>query len=147
MYEEPWNDDIEDVEPVIEAESMFLGALETLNVGKILECWSESDQVSMIFPGIEVARGPESIKQAWGRITENTSSLKLILRPISFMRLGDLGWTFLGGTIMSTHGDETLSVEVYVTNIYRREAGGWKIVHHHSTPSPHQPSYLEQRLN
>ncbi len=29
-------------------------------------------------------------------------------------------------------GDETIHFEGRVTNIYRREAGGWKIVHHHT---------------
>jgi ketosteroid isomerase-like protein len=63
------------------------------------------------------------------------------------MRLGDLGWTFLSGSMVSTHGDETLTVEVFVTNIYRREEDGWKLMHHHAAPGPHQPAYLEQRLN
>jgi ketosteroid isomerase-like protein len=31
---------------------------------------------------------------------------------------------------------EQVSIEHRVTNIYRREAGGWKIVHHHADISP-----------
>jgi len=147
MFDEHWNDDAEDIEPVMIAETEFLGALESLDVSKILACWSDSDQTTLVFPGIETVAGPGAIREAWLHVVRNTSKLKAILRPITYMRLGDLGWTFLSGTMMTTHGDETLSVEVYVTNIYRREAGGWKLVHHHSTPAPHQPSYLEQRLN
>ncbi len=147
MCEPEWNDDIEDIEPVIDAESMFLGALEMLDVGRIMSCWSDSDQTTFIFPGVDMAKGEVAIRLAWEEIARYTSSLNTVLRPVSFMRLGDMGWTFLSGTIVSTHGDETLSVEVYITNVYRREAGGWKIVHHHTTPAPHQPSYLEQRLN
>jgi ketosteroid isomerase-like protein len=33
-------------------------------------------------------------------------------------------------------GDETVRIEWRVTNIYRREADGWKIVHHHTDFSP-----------
>jgi ketosteroid isomerase-like protein len=29
-------------------------------------------------------------------------------------------------------GDETVGIDWRVTNIYRREADGWKIVHHHT---------------
>jgi ketosteroid isomerase-like protein len=29
-------------------------------------------------------------------------------------------------------GDETLSIDWRVTNAYRREADGWKMVHHHT---------------
>lgn len=147
MDEAEWNDDIEDFEPVILVENDFINALESLNVSRIMECWSESDQAILIFPGIDVSRGIDAIRDSWEIVTRNTSQLKLLLTPISVMRSGDMGWTFLGGTLMSTHGDETLSIEVYVTNVYVREAGGWKIAHHHATPAPHQPSYLEQRLN
>ncbi len=147
MEEHTWNDDIEDVEPVIDAESQLLGALETLDVNRIMNCWSESDQATLIFPGVEMARGSQAIRMAWVDVVDHTSKLNTVLKPVSFFRLGDMGWTFLSGTLMSTHGDETLSVEVYITNIYVRESGGWKILHLHAAPSPHQPSYLEQRLN
>jgi ketosteroid isomerase-like protein len=33
-------------------------------------------------------------------------------------------------------GDELVRFEWRVTNIYRREGGGWKIVHHHTDVSP-----------
>jgi len=141
------DDDMEDVEPIVEAELVFLGALETLNVRRIMNSWSESEHSSMIFPGTEMARGLRGIRAAWESVAENTTKLKAVLKPITVSRLGDMGWTFLGGTLVSSHGDETLSVEVYITNIYKREAEGWKLVHHHATPAPHQPSFLEQRMN
>jgi len=147
MDEPDWNDDPEDIEPVIEAESEFLGALESLNVARIVRCWSDSDDCTMIFPGVEIARGEAAVRSAWEEVVKHTSRLKTVLRPIGYKRLGDLAWTFLGGTLVSTHGDETLSVEVYITNVYHREPGGWKLIHHHASPAPHQPSYLEQRLN
>jgi ketosteroid isomerase-like protein len=141
------DDDMEDIEPVVDADATFLMAIETLNVDRIMSCWSESDGITMLFPGAEVSRGPEAIRSAWETVVRNTRRLKVMLSPISVQRLGDLGWTFLSGSIVSTHGDETLTVEVYVTDVFRREEDGWKLVHHHSAPGPHQPSYLEQRLN
>ena len=30
----------------------------------------------------------------------------------------------------------TATIEQRVTNIYRREAGGWRVVHHHTDVSP-----------
>jgi ketosteroid isomerase-like protein len=148
MSDQSWyDDDMEDVEPVIDADTMFLMAMETLDVNRIMSCWSESDKITMLFPGTEVSRGPEAIRQAWEKVARNTRKLKVMLHPISVTRLGDMGWTFLTGNIISTHGDETLTVEVYVTDVFRREEDGWKLCHHHSAPGPHQPSYLEQRLN
>ena len=142
-----YDDDMEDFEPVIEADVNFLRALETLDVKTIMSCWSDFDRITMLFPGVELARGQEEVEEAWATVAKNTSRLNIVLHPLSVMRLGDLGWTFLSGSMVSTHGDETLTVEVFVTNIYRREEDGWKLMHHHAAPSPHQPAYLEQRLN
>jgi ketosteroid isomerase-like protein len=36
----------------------------------------------------------------------------------------------------ATIAGEKVTFEQRVTNVYRREAGTWKIVHHHSDPSP-----------
>ena len=133
--------------PILEAESRFLDALETLDVDEIMACWADSDDVTLVYPGTDLAIGPEDVRSAWESVRRNTSRLETVLEPVTAARAGSMGWTFLVGTLVSTHGDETLSVEVYVTNIYRLEAGEWKLVHHHATPAPHQPSYLEQRLN
>jgi len=147
MDEEAWNDDMEDIEPVIDAEVGFLGALESLNPQAIMRCWSDSDTSALVFPGIDVARGPMAISLAWVDIVENTSQLNVSLRPVSCIRRGDLAWTFLAGRLISTHGDETLSIEVYITNIWLREPDGWKLLHLNCCPAPHQPTWLEQRLN
>lgn len=148
MSDANWfDDDMEDVEPVVEAETRFLRTVETLNPKKIMTCWSESERITMLFPGIGLAQGPRAVEEAWTTVARNTSNLRLVLQPVNLMRLGDLAWTFLSGSIVSTHGDETLTVDVYMTNIYRRESSGWKLLHHHTAPAPHQPTFLEQRLN
>jgi ketosteroid isomerase-like protein len=146
MHEPNQDSSAADVRPILDAQSEFFAAIESLDVERIMSCWSDSDQVSLMFPGADTARGVKSVREAWVSLEKYTSQIKVILEPITVMRSGDMGFAFLGGTIVSTHGDETLSVEVYVTNIFRLEASGWKLVHHHSTPAPHQPSYLEQRL-
>lgn len=147
MDEDQENFDIEKVEPVIDADSKFFGALQTLNVDAIMACWSESDDVTIIFPGIDAAKGRQDVRVAIETITYHTSKLKAVINPVTAMRHGDMGWTFLSGTLVTTHRDETLSIEVYITNIFRRESGEWKIIHHHATPGPSQPPYFEQRMN
>ena len=148
MSDQSWfDDDAEDAEPVVDADAGFLRAMETLDAARILSCWSDSDRITMLFPGADLARGREAVRAAWETVARNTRGLRVLLRPLNVMRLGDMGWTFLAGSLVSTHGDESLTIEVFVTNIYHREEDGWKLIHHHSAPGPHQPSYLEQRLN
>ena len=39
---------------------------------------------------------------------------------------------------------QTLAFDHRVTNVYRREAGGWKIVHHHADVSPAMQELLSR---
>jgi ketosteroid isomerase-like protein len=41
-------------------------------------------------------------------------------------------------------GDELVSIDWRVTNIYRREGGEWKMVHHHADVSPAVVEALER---
>jgi ketosteroid isomerase-like protein len=41
-------------------------------------------------------------------------------------------------------GDETVGIDWRVTNIYRREGGEWKMVHHHAEFSPALVEALER---
>jgi ketosteroid isomerase-like protein len=40
-------------------------------------------------------------------------------------------------------GDETVGIDWRVTNIYRREEGEWKVVHHHTDVSPPLVKFLK----
>jgi len=141
------DDDPEDLEPVLEVDSAFLDALETLKVEKIMRFWSDSEDITLVYPGTEVACGKKSILDVWTSVSRGTSHLKIFLKPVNMMRFGDMAWIFRTGMIQSTHGYETLTVEIFSTNVYRREEATWKLVHLHASPSPHQPPYFDQILN
>ncbi len=147
MPESDRNGQSVDPEPIEEADETFFEALETLDVEEIMDCWAVEGPVSLLFPGVEDAVGRQMVEAAWEMVALHTSELKTMLEAQVVMRRGELGYSFLSGRILSTHGDEALTVEVYVTNIYKLEEGEWKMVHHHTTPAPHQPSFFEQRLN
>src|SRR3990172_1596830 len=132
------DDRCDDAADILEAEEEFMRALTSLDVNLIMSHWSDTNEVSLLFPGTEAVSGHEAVRDAWELVARNTRHINLMLKPISAMQCENIGWTFLSGTVMTTHGDETLSVEVFVTNIYRLEDGDWKLVHLHSTPSPYQ---------
>jgi ketosteroid isomerase-like protein len=49
---------------------------------------------------------------------------------------GDVAYTLGTEHGQAKLADESIRIDWRVTNIYRREAGGWKIVHHHTDVSP-----------
>jgi ketosteroid isomerase-like protein len=49
---------------------------------------------------------------------------------------GDLAYEVGTERGQATMAGQNLTFEHRVTNVYRREAGGWKIAHHHTDVSP-----------
>ena len=49
---------------------------------------------------------------------------------------GDVAYTLGTEHGQAKLADESIGIDWRVTNIYRREAGEWKIVHHHTDVSP-----------
>jgi ketosteroid isomerase-like protein len=78
-----------------------------LGWGKVRDSW---EQAAQAFSGGQVALD------------------EMVVVPIS----EDAAYTLGTEHGQSRVGDETLRIDWRVTNIYRREADGWKIVHHHT---------------
>jgi hypothetical protein len=49
---------------------------------------------------------------------------------------GDVAYTLSTEHGQAKLADESIRIDWRATNIYRREAGGWKILHHHTDVSP-----------
>jgi ketosteroid isomerase-like protein len=60
-----------------------------------------------------------------------TSDGQVTVHDLLVRVAGNLAYTVGTGRIEATMAGERGQFEGRVTNIYRREAGGWKMVHHH----------------
>ena len=58
---------------------------------------------------------------------------------------GDVAYTLGTEHGQAKLADESIGIDWRVTNIYRREAGGWKIVHHHTDVSPAVVEALDRK--
>ena len=104
----------------------------------IKERWSQADDVSILGGGGGYARGWEQVRQSLeggaglfrtGQISGHVQ-VDIIARGTS----GDLSYTVAiehGEALMRGH-DEPRPVMLRVTQIYRREADTWKIIHRHA---------------
>jgi ketosteroid isomerase-like protein len=93
--------------------------------------------VSTIHPlgGINV--GWDEVRAGWEQAAQALSAGQVSLDDLVVLPIAD-GVAYTVGT---EHGQvkvggDTVGVDWRVTNIYRREAGEWKIVHHHTDVSP-----------
>ena len=100
------------------------------------DIWSHSDAVTTMHPvgGREV--GWDKVRETWNQLARLTSDGEVKLREQLIQMDGDMAYEVGTEYGQVKLGGHEVSLEQRVTNIYRREAGTWKVVHHHTDISP-----------
>ena len=126
-------------EEVLQASEQFYAALNRFLNGDpkpMMEVWSHGPDVTAMHsvPGRQV--GWEEVRATWEQFASLTSAGQVAVHDLLVRVGGDLAYTIGSERIEATLAGERGQFEGRVTNIYRREAGGWKMVHHHIDLSP-----------
>jgi ketosteroid isomerase-like protein len=121
------------------ASEQFYAALNRMangDAGSLADIWSHSTVVTTMHPigGREV--GWDEVKGPWQQVAQLASGGQVKLSDQLIQVSGDMAYEVGTEQGQFTLAGEQVSIEQRVTNIYRREAGGWKIVHHHADVSP-----------
>jgi ketosteroid isomerase-like protein len=124
---------------VRQASDRFYAALNRMlngDAGALSEVWSHESDVTTMHPigGRQV--GWEQVRPVWEQVAHICSRGQVRLDDQLLRIGGDLADEVGTERGQGTMAGQTLTFEHRVTNVYRREAGGWKIVHHHTDVSP-----------
>jgi ketosteroid isomerase-like protein len=97
------------------------------------EIWSHGSDVSAMHPFAGRMLGWEEVRDSWAQAAQAFSGGQVALDEMAVVPIGEDGAYTLGTEHgQASIGDATVGIDWRVTNIYRREADGWKIVHHHT---------------
>jgi len=112
--------------------------------GALADSWSHSAAVTTMHPigGRQV--GWDAVRDSFDQVADIASDGKVELKDQRIQVVGDMAYEVgveHGQFKMAGH---PVSLELRVTNIYRREAGGWKLVHHHTDTSPAMLDVLDR---
>ncbi len=123
---------------VREASAQFYAGLNRMIEGdlSVLEgIWSHDATVTAMHPvdGREV--GWEAVRNSFVPFTESASNGSVELRDQLIRVLGDVAYEVGIETGHFTLAGRPITVGHRVTNIYRREDGRWKMIHHHTDVS------------
>lgn len=131
-----------------QASEQFYAALNRMvngEPGPMMEVWSHGSDVATLHPlggrqtGWEEVRA--SFEQVSGAFSEGQVSIEdLVVVPLS----EDVAYTLGTENGQAKLGEETVTIDWRVTNIYRREEGEWKMVLHHTDVSPALVEALER---
>jgi len=117
------------------ASEKFYSALNRMlngDAGPLGDIWSHSATVTTMHPtgGREV--GWDEVRGSWEQIAKLATQGKVRLSDQFIQVTGDLAYELGVEHAQFTLGGQPVTGDIRVTNIYRRESGAWKIVHHHT---------------
>ena len=128
-----------EADEVHQASDRFYAALNrTLNgdSGPMMEVWSHTSDVSTMHPIGDREDGWEHVEGPWQQVASMASGGQVAIKDQSIRAGGDLAYEVGTEEGSGTIAGEVVSFGQRVTNIYRRDDGIWKIVHHHTDKSP-----------
>jgi ketosteroid isomerase-like protein len=121
------------------ASTQFYAALNRMLGGEMapLEAvWSHGAAVSTMHPIGGREAGWDQVRGSFEGVAKLASEGHVGLRDQSIQVTGDLAYEVGVEQGQARIAGEQVTIEQRVTNVYRREAGEWKIVHHHTDVSP-----------
>ncbi len=105
--------------------------------GPMMEVWSHGSDVATMHPLGGRETGWEEVRASWEQVAQAFSDGQVSIEDLVVVPLSDdVAYTLGTENGQAKLGDETVSIDWRVTNIYRREEGEWKMVHHHTDVSP-----------
>ena len=132
---------------VRKASNQFYAGLNSMANGDadpLADIWSHSAAVTSMHPigGREV--GWDAVRTAFEKVAQLASGGKVELMDQLIHVAGDVAYEvgFEHGQLMLA--GQQVTIEHRVTNIYQREAGAWKMIHHHTDTSPTMQDVLRR---
>ena len=124
---------------VRKASEQFYAALNRMANGDarpLADIWSQGTDVTTMHPigGREV--GWDKVRGSFQQVAEIASEGRIRLEDQLIRVVGDLAYELGAERGQAKFAGQQVSLDHRVTNIYRREAGSWKVVHHHTDVSP-----------
>ncbi len=132
---------------VRDASTHFYAALNRMVNGDarpLSDIWSHDSTVTTMHPigGRQV--GWDEVRGSWEQVAGAASEGKVELKDQLIYAAGDLGYEVGVEHAQFTLGGQKVVGQLRVTNVYQREAGVWKIRHHHTDLAPEMIEILKR---
>jgi ketosteroid isomerase-like protein len=111
---------------VLESNAAFYRAFSGHDPEAMEELWAERLPVACIHPGWDVLDGREEVLASWRGILESGEGPQVSCALAEARVLGDVAFV--------TCHEVLPGARLAATNVFAREAGAWRLVHHQATP-------------
>ena len=133
---------------VAAANLAFYRALEARNLSAMEQVWLHDDSATCVHPGWHRLNGWEEVRRSWENIFANARRWTVACEDIRIHVVEDAAWVTCTEVLTLAGADtDDEPARMQATNIFVRQDGGWRMVHHHASPSPTGDSEEEETVN
>jgi ketosteroid isomerase-like protein len=122
----------------------FYSALSRMDVSRQPDVWSQSDTVSTMHPMGGEQIGWSEVRRSFEEATGAMTDVHVELTDQMIQTGDDLAYEVGIERGRGKVAGQQIEFEHRVTNVYRREGGQWKMVHHHTDVSPAMAEILQR---
>jgi ketosteroid isomerase-like protein len=117
---------------VLAANQAFYDAFTRADAGAMSDIWARDHLVACVHPGWMALHGREAVIGSWRAILGSPDPPRVHATDAAAIVIGDAAFV----TCIEHIGE----AELAATNVFAREHGRWRLVHHHAGPmSPNRP--------
>jgi ketosteroid isomerase-like protein len=122
---------------VAAANLAFYRALEARELSAMDQVWSHTTSASCVHPGWHRLDGWDEIRRSWKNIFASARAWTVACEDVRIVVRGEFAWVACV-EVMSPFGDTSgeSAARMQATNLFVKEEGDWKLLHHHASQSP-----------
>ena len=115
-----------ELEEILAANEAFYGAFNQKDADAMERAWSRSEAITCIHPGWNLLSGRVEVLESWRGILSNPNQPRIVVGGATVTPLGQFALVLCRELV----GGSPLAA----SNVFCREDGGWKVLHHQSGP-------------
>ena len=115
-----------EADKLLAANLEFYRAFTTHDVGAMDRVWAQETPVLCLHPGWTLLRGRESVMESWRQILGNPDAPNVKVHEDQAFLFGEVG--------IVTCEEELAGGWLAATNMFVKEDGIWRLVHHQASP-------------
>lgn len=117
-----------------DANARFYHAFEALDLAAMDAVWAHDDGAKCVHPGWPLLSGWDAVRESWQAIFQNTEEMRFTISDVHVVHVGDVGWVTCTENILSDVRGRVAVTSILATNLFVRDATGWRMMHHHASP-------------
>lgn len=131
------------------ANRAFYDAMRARDLAAMEIVWAHGADTTCVHPGWHRLDGWDEIRRAWQSIFANSRPWGVSCEDVHVRLVGDLAVVACVEVILPFGARESSdAARMQATNVFVREKGAWRMVHHHASPAPaSETDELEETVN